>query len=598
MSMDANQLAQRMAENVSSIVEYLLPNGKKASGEWKCGSIDGDAGQSLSVRLSGAKRGTWKDFNAGHGGDLLDLWAQCRALSIGDAMREAKAFLNIREEMPKREVVTYKRPEKPRCRTPKAQVRDWLISRGLTDETIAAFRIGEQERGQDVFAVFPYLRDGELINAKYRNVANKKDMRQEGGAEPCLFGWHLIDPKARTVVVCEGEIDCMTLHQLGIPALSVNAGAGNHQWIESDWDRLQRFSDIVICFDADEAGQKGAREVVQRLGLERCRVMSLDGFKDPNEAIQEGATREHFDHNLRAARPLDPDELRSAADFMGDVKALFYPARDAIRNPVIKLSGQEFDWFEFRPGEVTIWTGFNGHGKSLLLNQVLIGMMAQGERVCVFSGEMTPAQQGKRTVKQVSGIDRPSPEFIDSIGDWLRDRMWIFNLVGSATIDRLLEVFKYGNRRYGIRHFVIDSLMMTDVPEDGAGAFSAQKDAMRKLRAFTAAHGAHIHLVAHPRKAQDESRAPGKLDVSGSSKLTDAADNVFSVWSARKEEGDPDIEKPDALLELHKNRNGDIQHKKLWLYFNRNAMQFSTSMHRRAYQYINFSNQQEQGVPQ
>lgn len=24
-------------------------------------------------------------------------------------------------------------------------------------------------------------------------------MRQEAGAEPCLFGWHLIDPKARTV---------------------------------------------------------------------------------------------------------------------------------------------------------------------------------------------------------------------------------------------------------------------------------------------------------------------------------------------------------------------------------------------------------------
>lgn len=592
MSMDANQLSQRMAENVSAIVEHLLPNGRKSSGEWKVGSIDGDAGQSLSVRLTGAKRGTWKDFNAGHGGDLLDLWAQCRALSIGDAMREAKAFLNIRDEMPAREAVVYKRPEKPRCTTPKAPVRDWLMSRGIAEATIVDFRIAEQVRGENIYAVFPYLRDGELINAKYRNVAEKKDMRQEGGAEPCLFGWHLIDPRARAVVICEGEIDAMTLHQVGIPALSVNAGAGNHQWIENDWERLQRFSDIVICYDADDAGQKGAREVVQRLGLERCRVMSLDGFKDPNEALQEGATREHFDHYLRAARALDPDELRSVADFMGEVKALFYPARDAILNPLLKLSGDAFDWFEFRPGEVTIWTGFNGHGKSLLLNQVLIGIMMQGEKSCVFSGEMTPAQQGKRTVKQVSGIDRPAPAFIDHIGEWLRDRMWLFNMVGTATIDRLLEVFKYGNRRYGIRHFVIDSLMMTDVPEDGSGAFSAQKDAMRKLRAFVTAHGAHIHLVAHPRKAQDESRPPGKLDVSGSSKLTDAADNVFSVWSARKEDGDPDVEKPDALLELHKNRNGEVQHKKLWLYFNRETMQFSKHQSRRPFQHISFSTQE------
>ena len=64
--------------------------------------------------------------------------------------------------------------------------------------------------------VFPYLRDGELVNVKYRNIAEKKDMRQEGGAEPCLFGWHLIDPKARAVAICEGEIDAMTLHQSGV----------------------------------------------------------------------------------------------------------------------------------------------------------------------------------------------------------------------------------------------------------------------------------------------------------------------------------------------------------------------------------------------
>lgn len=592
MNMDANQLSQRMAENVTAIVEHLLPNGRKSSGEWKVGSISGDEGQSLSVRLTGAKRGTWKDFNVGHGGDLLDLWAQCRALSIGEAMREVKAFLNIRDEMPRRDTPAYKRPDKPKCTSPKASVRDWLASRGLTDDTIAAFRIAEQIRGGKAYAVFPYLRDGELINAKYRNVADKRDMRQEAGAEPCLFGWHLIDPKARAVCITEGEIDAMTLHQMGFAALSVNAGAGNHQWIENDWERLQRFSEIVLCYDTDEAGEKGVKEVANRLGIERCRVARFDA-KDANEALLNGEVREHFEHCIRAAVALDPEELRPMSDFMGEVKALFYPAGGMIHNPVLSFCGQEFDWFEFRPGELTVWTGYNGHGKSLMLNQVLLGIMKQGERVCVFSGEMTPAQQGRRTVKQASGVDRASPEYIDAIGDWLRDRMWLFALVGNATMDRLLEVFRYGNRRYGIRHFVVDSLMMTDVPEDGPGAFSAQKDAMRKLRAFATSCNAHVHLVAHPRKSQDESRPPGKLDVSGSGKLTDAADNVFSVWSARKEEGDPDVDKPDALLELHKNRNGDVQHKKLWLYFNRAAMQFSANSRRQAHQYVHYSNQGE-----
>ena len=49
-----------------------------------------------------------------------------------------------------------------------------------------------------------------------------------------IGGWHLIGAKQRQIVLTEGEIDAMSLHQVGIPALSVNQGAGAHQWIEFD----------------------------------------------------------------------------------------------------------------------------------------------------------------------------------------------------------------------------------------------------------------------------------------------------------------------------------------------------------------------------
>ena len=134
--------------------------------------------------------------------------------------------------------------------------------------------------------------------------------------------------------------------------------------------------------------------------------------------------------------------------------------------------------------------------------------------------------------------------------------------------------------------------MMTDVPEDGAGAMSAQKEAMRKLAGFCREFGVHLHLVAHPRKGENEKKNPGKMDVAGSSKLTDAADNVFSVWSAQKEDGeDPDT--PDAKLELTKQRNGETQARSLYLFFNRQAMQFTTNPQRRPYTYVQYS-----GVPE
>ena len=585
--MNAHELSEALADSAASIAQHLLPKGKKSAGEWKAGSAAGEEGQSLSVRLTGAKRGVWKDFATDEGGDLLDLWAACRGVSIAEAMVEAKSYLGIRDDFPRRERPAYKRPARPQVQTPKSKVREWLIGRGLTEQTIEAFRIGEQIQGAKQIAVFPYLRDAELVNAKYRDVADKRGMRQETGAEPCLFGWHLIDPKVRTIAITEGEIDCMTLHQVGIPALSVNAGAGNHQWIENDWDRLDRFSEIYVCFDDDEAGHKGADEVIQRLGVERCKRVKF-GAKDANQALQEGHCGADFEDALKAAKYVDPLELVSIADFMGQVKALLYPAPGAAQQPRLMLGDRFEDCFEFRPGELSVWTGINGHGKSLMLNQVQLGLLHQGERVCVFSGEMSPAQQAKRMVKQATGTARPTPAYIDAVGEWARDRMWLFNVVGNATIARLIEVFRYAAKRYGITQFVIDSLMMTDVPEDGPGAFSAQKFAVQCLAGFAKQHRAHVHLVAHPRKAKDESAAPGKLDVGGSGKITDGADNVFSVWSARKEDDQVDDGKPDALLELHKQRNGDVQHKKFWLYFHRGAQQFCISSARRATSFVPF----------
>lgn len=589
--MNAAEISLRLAENAAAVAEYLLPKGRRVGGEWKAGSVSGEEGQSLSVRVTGAKRGVWRDFAAEQGGDLLDLWATCRACSIGQAMAEAQAYLGIRDAMPVRERKSYQRPAKPQCSTPKAAVRDWLLGRGLTERTLADFRIGEQLRNDKSYCVFPYLRDGELVNAKTRNVADKKDMRQESGAEPCLFGWHLIDPKQRSVAITEGEIDAMTLHQVGVPALSVNAGAGNHQWIECDWERLERFSEILVCFDDDDAGRKGAAEVAQRLGSDRCKLVRF-GAKDANQWLVDGASPADFHGAIAKAQTLDPAELVSMAHVMSQVKALLYPTHNELATPCLMLGERRFEWFEVRPGELTVWTGFNGHGKSLMLNQVLLGLLQQGERMCVFSGEMSPAQQGKRLVKQATGLDRPTPAYIDAVGEWLQDRAWLFNVMGSASVARLLEVFAYASRRYGIRQFVIDSLMMTDVPEDGPGSMSAQKAAVQKLADFAKRHGVHVHLVAHPRKGRDESQAPGKLDVAGSSKITDGADNVFTVWSARKEDGDADDDKPDGCLELQKQRNGDTQHKKLWLYFNRAAMQFCPSSDRRTVPVVPFSTSQ------
>jgi len=597
---NAKDISEALAKDATSIAAYLLREGKRVGREWKAGSINGEPGDSLSVCLGGAKAGVWCDFATGAAGDLLDLWMEVRGCTLVQAMDEAKNRLGIRDTMPERPKKSYTLPEKPRGKLATAgqgRALQWLTSRGLKPETIDAFKVVEQVRGESVFAVFPYFsEEGEYLNGKSRNIDNKKDMHQEAGAMPCLFGWHLIDPKARTIAIAEGEIDAMTLHQVGIPALSVNAGAGNHQWIEIDWDRLARFSEILIFFDCDEAGEKGACEVISRLGPERCKRVRLEnGAKDANEYLLAGAELVDFDAMVQAAKPLDPEELRSAAEYFEQVVDLFYPDPNAPKTPVLHID-RDLDWFRFRGGEVSVWTGINGHGKSLLLSQVQIGLMAQGERFVVFSGELKPANLLQRSVKQAAGLGRPTRAYIHAIGEWMRERYWLFDLQGSAKLDRLLEVFTYAFQRYGCTQFVIDSLMMTDVPEDGPGSMTAQKDAMRKLTGFSKRFDVHVHLVAHPRKARDESAAPNKMDVAGSGKITDGADNVFSVWSAQKDQSkvpdEADAGLPDGKLELQKQRNGDVQRFTQQLWFDEPAKQYRTQRRRVPLSFVQFSNQE------
>ena len=91
--------------------------------------------------------------------------------------------------------------------------------------------------------------------------------------------------------------------------------------------------------------------------------------------------------------------------------------------------------------------------------------------------------------------------------------------------------------------------------------------------------GMHIHLVAHSRKARDETQAPGKMDVKGSGSITDQVDNVVIWWRNKAKEnaiqaGEPsDPSKPDALMLIDKQRNGEFEGK-VAFWFDPESMQY------------------------
>ncbi|RUP35574.1 MAG: hypothetical protein EKK45_00785 [Curvibacter sp.] len=244
---------------------------------------------------------------------------------------------------------------------------------------------------------------------------------------------------------------------------------------------------------------------------------------------------------------------------------------------------------QFRPGEVTLWGGANGGGKSLVTGQIALSLCAQGERVCVASFEMKPIRTLERMGRQWSGQNPNDPAYagseeakrlmLDVYGqfrDWSDTRLWFYDQQGKVTASQVIAVARYCAKEKGITHFFIDSLMKCI---DGEDDYNGQKAFVDELTAIARDYQIHIHLVHHIRKPADESYKPCKYDYRGSGAITDQVDNVISVWRNKPKERDVAAGKqvketdPDALLICDKNRNGEWEGQ-IALWFEAASQQF------------------------
>lgn len=249
--------------------------------------------------------------------------------------------------------------------------------------------------------------------------------------------------------------------------------------------------------------------------------------------------------------------VRAASDWLDDVVDAFHGTSDGTRVPTM-LWEKTKDKVHFRPGEVSLWAGINGHGKSMFLSQVVLDLCYQAERVMVASFEMKPVKQMHRMSRQAAGSRLPDREWLEVFHQWTDGRLWLYDHVGSVEWRKVIAVMRYAVKTFGVNQFVIDSLMKCVKGEDD---YNAQKDFVNELCAFAQTHGVHIHLVHHVRKGESEHKAPGKFDVKGAGAITDQVDNVFIVWRNKTAEQDKTSGDPTCVMACEKQRNGEFEGK-------------------------------------
>lgn len=288
-------------------------------------------------------------------------------------------------------------------------------------------------------------------------------------------------------------------------------------------------------------------------------------------------------------------DVRRASEWAEDVIKFFHGEDEQVvgqRTPWSKVEER----LMFRPGEVTLWPGINGHGKSGVVNFVMLNAIVDGGKACIASFEMKPEVTMRNLNRQAVGSFVPTVEAINGFHQWTDDRLWLYAHRGQVTPERMLAVTRYCRKELGIDHIVIDSLMKCGLAPDD---YSGQKNFIDALCVLARDTGIHIHLVHHMRKGEREFDTPDKFSVKGAGEITDLVDNVVIVFRNKRKESQIETETdakkieelinvPDSTLIVAKQRHFSWEGR-ISLWFDKKSMQLlehSDSPRR----YIDFNN--------
>jgi len=303
------------------------------------------------------------------------------------------------------------------------------------------------------------------------------------------------------------------------------------------------------------------------------------------------------------AEIIDPDEIdfsfyeheTDAQQKVKDASVYIQELIDRIHTPVAPIHvlmpwRKTHNFVQFRPGEVTIWGGMSGAGKSLVTGQVALSLCAQGQKTCIASFEMKPLKTLERMGRQFSGENPGDPTWLhipdsraalislyEEFKDWTDNRLWLYDQQGTVTVRQVCAVIRYCVKEKKVTQFFVDSLMKCVAGEDD---LNGQKAFIDEICAIARDHNIHVHIIHHVRKPKDDKAKPGKYDYKGSGAITDQVDNVITVWrnkeKERKIESGEQVDQtkdPDAILICDKQRNGEWEGS-IALWFHAISQQF------------------------
>lgn len=379
---------------------------------------------------------------------------------------------------------------------------EYLKGRGISEKTAKEMRVLNRS---GVLCFFYTDINGKATGVKYRSL--EKKIWSENNSDMTLLNWDRVPKDAETLICTEGEVDMMSAYEVGFKnVVSIPNGTKSQEWIEKHYTWLERFKTIVLCLDNDQAGQEAIKQIADRLSDLKAELKTVDllFYKDLNEVLQDddGATKlkNILTNNIKDLE-LSNTYILSQIKCEDDVRPI-----DTGDDAFNRLTGG------LRFGEVWIFTGNAGSGKSTFLNNIMANILNQGYSVYTHQGEFKPSKFKTNLYKIMSRPNqietyknefksmvygRVSKSTEEQIDEWLGDRLIIH---GSQVPKKneLIKTMEQMYKRNGIKFFFIDNLMTIGI--DGEDKYEQQKLLFLELQEFAKKYNVFVGVVAHPKK--------------------------------------------------------------------------------------------------
>jgi len=420
------------------------------------------------------------------------------------------------------------------------QVEFLRDERGLSMDTIKHFKLAAF--GNDI--AFPYIHNGVITGVKRRvlNPGSGPKNKSITGSKYMLFNSDNVDP-SKPLIITEGEIDCMIAHQCGCPnVVSVGSGANSLSALyESVGPFLNKFEEIVIASDNDDAGSKMDKSFIDQFGDKVATVdKALFGsMNDLNDVYRQYGPERILKIISSGKRKFDGEWDLDLDPYKGlEFKGLkFIPTG---------LDGLGAAINDIGTGLVHLVTGRSNAGKSTYVNQLMTNAIDAGFKTyaCLGEGDQQKVinkfytslighDKHKYILKKINKrwIKEPKPEILRALQEWHRGKlkMYVKAMSKYKTHDQLFDMLHYKIKTERHDLIILDNLMSLLTVGKADEKNETQGKFIEKCHQLAQSYNVAVIVVLHPNKTYEAGSSMEFEKISGSSDIYNKADVILNV---------------------------------------------------------------------